>query len=74
MEELKAGRNGSFAQVGWMAEWMMENFFVLRSSPLRLMTWQWICDGCRLLVNPRSQVISARSNPALILYLHPVFS
>lgn len=77
MEELKAWRNGSFAQVGWMDGWLGRwmkhsdgkslclSFFSLNL----LMTWQWICGVSLLLVNPHTQVLSARSNPALILYL-----
>lgn len=33
MEE-KAGRNGSFTQVGWRDGWRMENLFVLHTSSL----------------------------------------
>lgn len=58
MEELKAGRNGSFAQVGWMDGWLggwwkISLSFILPPSSNDVAT---ICSGCLLLVNPRTQV------------------
>lgn len=76
MEELKWGGMGVLHRWdGWMGGWVDDEKSLCPSFfPHLLMTWQWICGACLLLVSPHTWMFSAKSYPDFISpEVHPVF-